>query len=85
MPLGEASSLSIEGLGDVAISKWAQTVLPSACFSSLSLFLFLRIPNFAWTALSGFQSTKSTFFFVPLIFAWTALSGFQSTGTLSIA
>jgi len=35
----EASSLSIEGLGEVAICKWAQSVLPSACFSSRSLFL----------------------------------------------
>jgi len=42
----EASSLSIESLGEVAICKWAQSVLPLACFSSHSLFLLLRIPNF---------------------------------------
>jgi len=44
----EANSLSIKGLGEAAICKWAQGVLPSACFSSHSLFLFLfvKIPNF---------------------------------------
>jgi len=39
----ESSSLTIEGLGDVAICKWAQSVPPSACFSSHSLFLFLFV------------------------------------------
>jgi len=41
----EASSLSIEGLGEVAICKWAQSVLPSPCFSSRSLFLFLFVKS----------------------------------------
>jgi len=63
----EASSLLIEGLGEVAICKWEQSVLPSACFSSHSLFLFFRLfwksLIFAWTALSGFQSTGNVFLF----------------------
>jgi len=51
----EASSLSIEGLGEVAICKWEQSVLPSACFSSHSLFLFfLKIPNFCLDLPFGF-------------------------------
>jgi len=39
----EASSLTIEGLGEVAICKWVQSVPPSACFSSQSLFLFFFV------------------------------------------
>jgi len=43
----EASLLSNESLGEVAICKWEQSVLLSACFSSRFLFLFfLKIPNF---------------------------------------
>src|SRR3954469_1105728 len=38
--------------------------------------------TFAWTALSGFQSTGYFILFMSLIFAWIALSGFQSTETL---
>jgi len=81
----EASSLSIEGLGEVTICKWEQSVLPSACFSSHFLFCLWKSLTFAWTTLSGFQSIWSILFFVSLLFAWTALSGFQSTGTLSIS
>jgi len=43
----EASSLSIEGLGEVSICKWEQSVLPSVFFSRCLLFLFLEIPDFA--------------------------------------
>jgi len=82
----EASSLLIESLGEVAICKWEPSVIPSACFSNHSLFLFLKIPNFCLDRPFGFSVHREYFpFFVSLIFAWTALSGFQSTGTLSIA
>ncbi|AES68681.1 transmembrane protein, putative [Medicago truncatula] len=82
MPLGGKNPLLIESLEEVASCKTTQGVPPLACFNSRA---FLKSLTFAWTALSGFQSTGSIFLFVPLIFAWTALSGFQSTGTLSIA
>ncbi|RHN82487.1 hypothetical protein MtrunA17_Chr1g0210411 [Medicago truncatula] len=51
---------------------------------SYLLFFKRKSLIFAWTALSGFQSTGNIFV-LPLIFAWTALSGFQSTGTPSVA
>jgi len=76
----ETSSLSIEGLGEVAICKWAQSVLPSACFSSRSLFLFFvckKSLTFAWTALSGFQSTGSIFLFCAPNFCLDCPFGFS--------
>jgi len=51
----EASSLTIEGLGEVAICKWEQSVLPLACFISHSLFLFVEIPNFCLDYPFGFS------------------------------
>jgi len=81
----EASSLTIEGLGEVAICKWEQSVLPLAYFSSHSLFLFVKIPNFCLDRPFGFSVHRECILFCAPNFAWTALSGFQSTGTLSIA
>jgi len=51
----ETSSLWIESLGEVAICKWEPSVLPSACFSSHSLFLFVKIPNFCLDRPFGFS------------------------------
>jgi len=59
----EANSFSIEGLGEVAICKWAQSVLPSTCFSSRSLFLFVKIPNFFLDRPFGFSVHGSIFLF----------------------
>jgi len=83
----EASSLSNESLGEIAICKWEQSVLPSACFSScLSFLFFLKIPNVCLDRPFGFLVHRECIpFLCPLTFSWTALSGFQSIRTLSIA
>jgi len=49
-------ALSIESLGEVAICKWAQSVLPSTCFNNhVFLFSFLKIPDFCLDRTFGFS------------------------------
>ena len=60
MPLGEASSLSIGDLGGVAQCS-SLGMLQQSSF----VFCLGKSLTFAWTALSGFQSTGNVFFCAP--------------------